>query len=154
MLNVPNMRVCVIDIGSNSTRYMVADLDRGARRITVLFQGTQITRLGAGMESGIIRPENAAKTLEVVERFFGHALSLAVSDFKIVGTAALREASNREEFCRRVVEKTGYPLLAVDGEKEAALTEGMSTLWDEGLLKVRAGLTSLEELEAVILFIE
>ena len=37
--------------------------------------------------------------------------------------------------------------------KESAVEEGMSTLWDEGLLKVRAGLTSLEELEAVILFV-
>ena len=35
--------------------------------------------------------------------------------------------------------------------REAAIDGGMSTLWDEGLKKVRAGLTSLEELEAVIL---
>ncbi len=35
--------------------------------------------------------------------------------------------------------------------KDAAIAGGMSTLWDEGLKKVRAGLTSLEELEAVIL---
>lgn len=35
--------------------------------------------------------------------------------------------------------------------KEIAVKDGMSTLWDEGLKKVRAGFTSLEELEAVIL---
>jgi type II secretory ATPase GspE/PulE/Tfp pilus assembly ATPase PilB-like protein len=35
--------------------------------------------------------------------------------------------------------------------KDAAVAGGMSTLWDEGLKKVRMGLTSLEELEGVVL---
>ncbi len=122
-LNVPNLRVCVIDIGSNSTRYMIADLDRQARRITVLFQGTQITRMAAGILSGTLLPENASQTLEAVEKFFAHALSLAVSDFKIFGTAALREANNSEAFSQSVKEKIGYPLEIIDAEREAWLTE-------------------------------
>jgi type II secretory ATPase GspE/PulE/Tfp pilus assembly ATPase PilB-like protein len=35
--------------------------------------------------------------------------------------------------------------------KDAAVAGGMSTLWDEGLKKVQEGLTSLEELGAVVL---
>ena len=147
-LNAPNRRVCAIDIGSNSTRYMIADLDRQTRRITVLFQGTQITRLGAGMGSGKILPEHAHKTLEVVERFFSHALSLAVSDFKIVGTAALREATNSEEFAQKVAEVIGYPLWVIDGQKEAqlmemAITESLSII-DKTFLGVDIGGGSTE----------
>ncbi len=126
-LNVPNRRVCAIDVGTNSTRYMIADMDRQARRITVLFQGTQVTRIGAGLgskgERGVILPEGADKTLEAIEQFFAHALSLAVSDFKIFGTAALREAANSQDFCQRVFDMTGFPLEVIQGSREAAITE-------------------------------
>ena len=122
-LNIPNRRVCAIDVGTNSTRYMIADIDRQTRRITVLFQGVQVTRIGAGIDRGEILPESAGKTLEAIEQFFAHAISLAVSDFKIIGTAALREAGNREDFCKKVLEATGFPLEVVEASKEAAITE-------------------------------
>ncbi len=122
-LNVPNMRVCAMDIGSNSTRYMIADLDRATGRITVLFQGGAITRLGAGISSArpSLSEEAQQKTLQAMRQFFAHALSLAVSDFKIVGTAALREAQNGPAFSSAISEETGYPVEIIDGGKEAKL---------------------------------
>ncbi len=117
------MRVCAMDIGTNSTRYMVADLDSQSSRVTVLFQGGKITRLGGDIGKGKIAPEHFAKTLDAVDQFFTHALSLAVSDFKILGTAALREATNGADFCQEVQSRTGFPLTIITGEKEAALTE-------------------------------
>ncbi len=125
-LNVPNMRVCAMDIGSNSTRYMIADLDRATGRITVLFQGGVITRLGAGISSSSpTLPEEARqKTLQAMRQFFAHALSLAVADFKIVGTAALREAQNGAAFSSAISEETGYPVEIIDGGKEAKLLGG------------------------------
>ena len=65
----------------------------------------------------------------------GYRGRIGIYELMTVGRA-LREAITK-----------GLPSHAL---KDAAVADGMSTLWDEGLKKVRAGLTSLEELESVV----
>jgi exopolyphosphatase / guanosine-5'-triphosphate,3'-diphosphate pyrophosphatase len=148
MLNVSSRRVCVIDVGTNSTRYTIADIDRERHRITILFQGSKITRLGAGITDATILPDHAQKTLEVIQRFYDHALSLAVSDFKIVGTAILREAKNGEAFCQKVEGYAGVPLRVLDGCTEGHLAETAIahslSLTDKGFIGVDIGGGSIQ----------
>ncbi len=117
------VRVCAIDIGTNSTRYMIAEIDRKTRGIRVLVQGTEVTRVGAGIGRREIFLSSTQKTLDTIKKFVAHAQSAGVSLLSIYGTAALREAQNGAEFCSQIKDLTGFPVTLIDGIKEAQLTE-------------------------------
>jgi exopolyphosphatase/guanosine-5'-triphosphate,3'-diphosphate pyrophosphatase len=109
-----------IDIGSNTTRVLVADAGDGELR--EVLQRRAFTRIGAGMKPGEAIPR--AKIDEVADVVASHrelAERAGASPVRTVATAAIRCAANRDEFAEVVSERGGVELSILDGEEEARL---------------------------------
>jgi exopolyphosphatase / guanosine-5'-triphosphate,3'-diphosphate pyrophosphatase len=134
----PNpVRRAAIDIGTNSVRLLVADVDPAVSRVAVVDRALAITRLGEGLHAnGLLRPDAAARTAAAVEQYIGRARSLGVGSPALVGTYALRAARNPDELLHRL----GAPVRVLSGEEEAAL----------GFRGVVQGLGGLDRTAAVI----
>jgi exopolyphosphatase/guanosine-5'-triphosphate,3'-diphosphate pyrophosphatase len=116
------MRVAVVDIGTNSTRLLIADVDAGGAVGEVLRE-SRVTRLGAGVDAGgELSAEAVERTLavlgdyrELIERH-GAEVNLAVL------TSAVRDASNGAEFAGRVRCEYRLDARTLSGDEEAQLT--------------------------------
>lgn len=122
-------RVGVVDVGSNSVRLVVFD---GAARSPAYFYNEKIMcGLGAGMsESRQLNPEGRKRALEALRRFQMLAKGMDTGPLVTVATAAVREASDGEDFCAEVERETGLKLWVIDGREEARLSaQGVLLGW-------------------------
>jgi exopolyphosphatase/guanosine-5'-triphosphate,3'-diphosphate pyrophosphatase len=115
------MHVAVVDIGSNSTRLLVADVRDGA--ITELDRRSTVTRLGEGVDAsgrlGDAPQERVFATLEgYAEAIERHGAERRVA----VMTSAVRDAANGDEFSGQVRERFGLDARTLTGDEEARLT--------------------------------
>jgi exopolyphosphatase/guanosine-5'-triphosphate,3'-diphosphate pyrophosphatase len=109
-----------IDIGSNTTRVLVADAVDG--RLVEVLQRRAFTRIGKGIERGAEIPR--AKIAEVADVVASHrrlAEAAGASPVRTVATAAIRCAANRDEFVEVVSERGGVEVTILEGEEEARL---------------------------------
>ncbi|HET9125038.1 MAG TPA: hypothetical protein VFN65_09165 [Solirubrobacteraceae bacterium] len=114
------MRRACIDIGSNTTRLLVAELD--GTGLTPLHEERVFTRLGAALgDDGTIPEEKRREVIEVVAAQLRSARSLEVHAVHGVATAAVRCAADGPEFVREVAERTGLELAVLSDEEEARL---------------------------------
>ncbi|HVZ94189.1 MAG TPA: Ppx/GppA phosphatase family protein [Phycisphaerales bacterium] len=115
------MRLAAIDVGTNSIRLIVAEVAAdGSYRI--LDDEKEITRLGQGLDaSGRLSPEAMEKASSAVERMRGIAEGYGADVIRAIGTAAVREAKNRDEFLGLVQERAGIPIEPISAEDEARL---------------------------------
>lgn len=115
------VRIGAVDIGTNSVRLLVADVDERERLRTAHRMG-EISRLGEGLDrTGAIDPAAAARTLECLERFVHEAEYSGASQIRVAGTNAFRVASNGREVAASFAERIGYPVEILSGEEEARL---------------------------------
>ncbi len=115
-------RVAVVDLGTNSTRLLVASaaadgsLEEFARDMV-------ITRIGAGVDAtGTIDRVALERTVAVLDRYARRARALHAERVAVSATSAVRDASNRGDLAAAVERLTGEPLRVIDGEREAALS--------------------------------
>jgi exopolyphosphatase / guanosine-5'-triphosphate,3'-diphosphate pyrophosphatase len=117
-------RVASVDIGTNSTRLLVADIDghgRDAKLVTV-DRRTQITRLGQGVDkTRTLHPDAIARTLRVLEHYRGVIHDFGVDRVRATATSASRDASNRDEFFGPAEALLGVRPELLTGEEEARL---------------------------------
>ena len=119
-----------IDVGTNTLRLLIAEAV-APDDYAVLHEEQQITRLGEGlMPTRLLQEAPRRRSLTVLRRFADLARSFKAEQVAVVGTSAVREAKNGEEFIAEVGRETGLALRVIDGEEEARLT----------LLGVRHGL--------------
>lgn len=113
------MRVATIDVGTNSILLLVIDLD-GDR---VIEDRCRIERLGRGVDrTGRLDAERVRGALDAL-REYAEAIRAAGAERVIaVGTQALREVANREEFLGPAAEILGVPVEVIGGEREADLS--------------------------------
>jgi exopolyphosphatase/guanosine-5'-triphosphate,3'-diphosphate pyrophosphatase len=116
------MRVAVVDVGTNSTRLLVADVDsRG--RIVELERRTQVTRLGEGVDAtGSLSRAGIARVQKAVGAYATAIDELGVDARIAVLTSAVRDSSNGEAFVATLRERYGLDARAISGEDEAQLT--------------------------------
>ena len=114
-------RRAAIDIGTNSVRLLVADVDDAAPdRLTVrpVDRRLTITRLGEGLEAGgLLMPVAAARTAVVVTEYVARAGDLNVPEPVVAATYAVRAARNPE----LLLERLSVPVRVLGGDEEAAL---------------------------------
>src|SRR5205809_2472043 len=90
-------RVAAIDLGTNSTRLLVADIEDG--RISDVERETRITRLGEGVdERRLLLPVPIARVRNVLSEFRRTIESFAAERALAVATSAMRDAENGEAF--------------------------------------------------------
>jgi exopolyphosphatase/guanosine-5'-triphosphate,3'-diphosphate pyrophosphatase len=113
-------RCACIDIGSNTTRLLVAE--GGQPRPRELFSERAFTRLGAARDAdGAIAAHKLAEVAAVVARQVQLAREHGVHEPRIVGTSAVRDAVNAAALTAAVAGACGLPLDILSGEDEARL---------------------------------
>jgi exopolyphosphatase/guanosine-5'-triphosphate,3'-diphosphate pyrophosphatase len=109
-----------IDIGSNTTRLLVADA--GSGRLRELVSQRAFTRIGASLVDGATIPDaKIAETAEVVRTQAAVAREVGAEELAAVATAAIRNAANREDLVTAVEEAGGMSLRVLTDEEEARL---------------------------------
>jgi exopolyphosphatase / guanosine-5'-triphosphate,3'-diphosphate pyrophosphatase len=115
------MRVAVVDMGSNSTRLLVTDVD--GTTATMLDRRTTVTRLGEGVDATGRLSDEALGRVERALADYRKAIDECHADATIgVLTSAVRDAANGEQFVARVRDVYGIDAREIPGEEEARLT--------------------------------
>jgi exopolyphosphatase/guanosine-5'-triphosphate,3'-diphosphate pyrophosphatase len=129
------MRVAVVDIGSNSTRLLVAEVDPDTGSLQELVRDSRVTRLGEGVDA------NGSLSHAAIER-----VASVLADYRAkieqhdceanmaVLTSAVRDADNGADFAERVRHEYKLDARVLSGDEEAQLTflGAMSTRPDDG----------------------
>ena len=113
------MLCACIDIGSNTTRVLVADVAEGQLR--EMFQQRVFTRIGKGLKGGEIPPEKIAEVAAVVAAQRALAEDAGCGALRVVATAAIRGAANAAEFTAAMRAGCGAEVEVLDGAEEARL---------------------------------
>lgn len=115
------MRIAVADLGTNSTRLLVADVALDGT-LTQLERHTEVTRLGEGVDaSGRLSAAAADRVCAALERYREIATTAGAERTLAVATSAVREAENGTELADRV-RGLGFDIRVIDGDEEARLT--------------------------------
>jgi exopolyphosphatase/guanosine-5'-triphosphate,3'-diphosphate pyrophosphatase len=114
-------RVGAVDLGTNSTRLLVADVAGG--RVDEIVRRTEITRLGNGVDARrLLRPAATGRVRAVLDRYRAELDALAAGRTLAVGTSAIRDAANGEAFLAEVEAAYGFTVRLLSGDEEAELT--------------------------------
>ena len=112
--------LAAIDIGSNSFRLEIAQLQGGKYKRIEYFKET--VRLGGGLDAqGCLTEEAAERGLACLARFAQCLKGFPHSHVRAVATQTLREARNRDDFLLRAQAVLGYPIEVITGREEARL---------------------------------
>src|SRR3954453_23895466 len=115
------MRVAAVDLGTNSTRLLVADVQDG--RLDEVARRLKITRLGEGVdERKRLLPAPIARVRNVLTDFRREAESLGAERTLAIATSAVRDAENGEAFLGEVEWSYSFQTRLLSGEDEARLT--------------------------------
>ena len=117
------MRVAVVDIGTNSTRLLIADADAQAGTVRELVRQSRVTRLGDGVDAGGSLSEEAAQRVFRTLADYRTAIDAneATANLAVL-TSAVRDAANGREFATRVREDFRLDARILTGQEEAQLT--------------------------------
>ncbi len=116
------MKFAAVDIGTNSCRLLIADIDKNQQLIP-LQRGLMQTRLGQGLSSnGRINDQAVKRTIVCLSQFTDLISHYEVTASRAVATSAVREANNREMFLQTMLQYFPGPIDIIDGEQEALLT--------------------------------
>jgi exopolyphosphatase/guanosine-5'-triphosphate,3'-diphosphate pyrophosphatase len=117
------MRVAVVDIGTNSTRLLIADVDPSDSSVSEVLRRSRVTRLGDGVDrDGTLSQEAAERVFATLAEYRAEMDAHDCTRNMAVLTSAVRDASNGEEFAARVRSDYGLDARVLKGEEEAQLT--------------------------------
>ncbi len=116
------VRVAVVDVGTNSTRLLIADVAPGGG-LAELRREAVVTRLGAGVEAtGRLQPAAQERVLAVLDRYAAAIAAHGCARATAVLTSAVRDSADGGAFAARVGERLGFAARTLSGDEEAALT--------------------------------
>ncbi len=137
------MRVAAVDLGTNTTRLLVADVDDG--RVDEIHRESHITRLGEGVDARHrLLPVPIARVRNVLSDYRRTLESLGAERTLAVATSAVREADNGEAFLGEVEWSYGFATRLLSGDEEAELTRrGVNPAPGTLVLDIGGGSTEL-----------
>ncbi|KKM10919.1 hypothetical protein SY88_11130 [Clostridiales bacterium PH28_bin88] len=110
-----------IDIGTNSTRLLVAEVLRG--RVYPVHTAMDITRLGEGLqESPVLSEEAMNRTFKALTGFQETMGKYPLEGLDVVATSAVRDAKNGTGFAAQASHVLGVPVRVISGGEEARLS--------------------------------
>ena len=111
----------MLDIGSNSTRLLVADIAGG--RVEKVERRSRVTRLGRGVDlTGRLASEAIEATCEAVADYVAIYQEAGAETVVAIATSAVRDAANGSAFVAELRERFALSARVLDGEEEARLT--------------------------------
>jgi exopolyphosphatase / guanosine-5'-triphosphate,3'-diphosphate pyrophosphatase len=112
------MRRAIIDIGTNSVKLLIAEVD--GPLVRPVWEGSEQTRLGKGFyESHRLQPSAISETAEAVAKFAFKAVQNHAASVRVIATSAVRDATNQSELVRKVRAVAGIEIEIITGEQEA-----------------------------------
>src|SRR5690242_3315192 len=121
------MRAGVVDLGTNSTRLLVADVEHG--RVEEVARRAQITRLGEGVDRRRrLLPLPIARVRNVLTDYRRSLEQLGAERALLVATSAVRDAENGDAFLGEIEWSYGFSTRLVAGSEEAELSFRGATL--------------------------
>ncbi|MFI2791299.1 exopolyphosphatase, partial [Kitasatospora sp. NPDC018614] len=113
-------RVAAIDCGTNSIRLLIADANPETGELVDLDRRMTIVRLGQGVDrTGRLAPEALERTFAACRDYAALIEEHGVERLRFVATSASRDAENRDEFVRGVVDILGVEPEVITGDQEA-----------------------------------
>lgn len=126
MDNKKNYVKGVIDIGTNSCRLFLAEIEKKGTEISIkkkLYKETQITRLGKYINpDSSIQAEGMKIVTEIIKKYVKTAKEYKTNEIMGFATSATREALNRDIFLKKIFDETGVSVKCISGEEEAHIT--------------------------------
>lgn len=117
-----SQRVAAIDVGSNSTRLLVADVAAG-RVVSRVERRSRVTRLARGVDiSGQLGEGAIEATCEAIAEYLRICREAGVEAVDAIATSAVRDASNGGAFIAELRERFALSARLLDGDEEARLT--------------------------------
>ena len=118
------MRAAAVDIGTNSTRLLVAEVERADGPLVTLDRRMTITRLGRGVDaSRRLAPDAIARTVDALAEYRAAIDAIGeVTRVRATATSAARDAGNRDEFFTAAHEALGVTPELLSGQEEARLS--------------------------------
>jgi exopolyphosphatase/guanosine-5'-triphosphate,3'-diphosphate pyrophosphatase len=117
------VRVAVVDIGTNSTRLLIGEVDAGAGSVDELVRRSQVTRLGHGVDAaGALDDDSVERTWKVLAEYRAAIEEHRCEANLAVLTSAVRDASNGPGFAARVRDELSLDAKVLSGDEEAQLT--------------------------------
>ena len=113
--------VAAIDIGTNSTHLLIAEINLDLKSFSIKFTDKSTTRLGERDEEGKLTEESINRVLVTLRRFKEYCESNGVNQIVTAATSAVREAPNGQDFLERVLNETGIKIELISGSEEARL---------------------------------
>jgi exopolyphosphatase/guanosine-5'-triphosphate,3'-diphosphate pyrophosphatase len=117
------VRVAVVDIGTNSTRLLIADVDPGSGELVEVVRRSQVTRLGDGVDAqGSLSDAAIERVLATLADYRAQIDAHECEANVAVLTSAVRDAANGAEFAARVRDEYGLDARILSGDEEAQLS--------------------------------
>ncbi len=141
------MPVAAIDIGTNTTRLIVAEVSGGS--LEELERRSVITRLGEGVDkSGVLSIAGIGRVEETLSDYREIVERLGATTTLVVATSAARDASNGDEFLSEIERQFGFKVQLLSGTEEALLafrgaTYGRSLMHSVLVVDIGGGSTEL-----------
>ncbi len=118
--DAPALRVAAIDMGTNSTRLLVADVDG---EVETIRRESRVTGLGRGVEtSGRLATDKIDRVMDVVGDYAEEARRLGAEQVFAFATSAVRDAANGDAFIAELRERYALRAKVLDGLEEARMT--------------------------------
>ena len=114
------LKAATIDIGSNSVKYLLAEID--AESMKPVDERVEITRLSAGLDiSGNLAVVAMERTVDAIGQMVDELKNKGAQKIFLVGTMALRHGKNASEMVQMVQQRTGLTIDVLSGVQEAEL---------------------------------
>jgi exopolyphosphatase / guanosine-5'-triphosphate,3'-diphosphate pyrophosphatase len=115
------VRVAVVDIGTNSTRLLIGDVEETG--VTEVERRTTVTNMGRGVDhSGMICTDAVDSVCTVIADYKSRYEEMGAERVMAIATSAVRDAVNGEAFIAELRERFGLDARLLTGEEEANLT--------------------------------
>jgi exopolyphosphatase/guanosine-5'-triphosphate,3'-diphosphate pyrophosphatase len=136
-------RVATVDLGTNSTRLLIADVENG--EVEEITRQSVVTRLGEGVDARRLLLPTPIKRVHAALGVFHRKITLLGAKHTLaVATSAVRDAENGRDFLDEIAAQYGFATRLLSGDEEAELTRIGVGAVDEGTLVLDVGGGSTE----------
>ena len=115
------VKIASVDLGSNSTRLLIADVSE--EKFNTLERSHVVTKMAEGLEeNGFISDEARKRVIKTLKTFLKQIKKHEVVEVFAVGTAAMRDSSNTDEFIDEIKRKLDIEVEIITGQQEGIIT--------------------------------